>query len=269
MITCDQCRNELAEHALGHLSVENRATVDEHLAACPVCRHEAAAIVATWSALPMTLEPVAPPADLFDRIASRIDDAPQAWKQRSSRHVVENAPGAKQGRSDSPRRLTTGQRMLSYAVAASIFFGLTATFAKLMLPSGEHARIEQIAQEIRDSESERLARFNSQPLRLLPVHAPPAAEAYIIWDLPSHEWQFHAVGLPPAPTGQTYQLWAANEQGDHFAGPRFNVNAQGVASAIGYFPKISPDDAPRAIVTLEPDAQADRPSGEPIFAAPL
>ncbi|BBO36425.1 anti-sigma factor domain-containing protein [Lacipirellula parvula] len=272
MITCDHCRNELAEHALGHLTAEAAAAVGDHLAACPVCRHEAAAIVAAWSALPMTLEPVAPPADLFDRITNRLEDWPQGSKSHPAQRSLNPSTNSAEKRATAARRLSARQRLASYALAASVLIGLTASFARLA-PSSDHAaRKQQIANELLITGARDKARLRSEQVRIVSFHgaqAPETAAAYIIWDLPAQQWHFHATGLPAASAGKSYQLWAADDRGDYFAGPQFTVDQQGEAHVIADFPKLTPGRPSRAIVTLESDAKTSQPSADLVFEAKL
>lgn len=275
MMTCDQCRTELAEHALGRLSAETSAAVDEHLAACPVCRHESAALAAAWSALPMALPPVAPSADLFDRITARIDDSPAAWKQLAPASSADTASLGKRKQNASP--LTARQRLLSYALAASLFLGLTASFVYLTQPSRDDAvaiaKIEELAERLgrlQRREAERL--LQSEHFRLASLHGPEtpdSAQAYVVWDLTGKQWHFYASDLPPAPAGQTYQLWASTRAGALLPGPTFTVDAAGLGSAVADFAMLSTSDGAKAVVTLEPLGGSQQPSGKAILEATL
>lgn len=276
MFSCDQCREELAEHALGHLSVERSAAVDEHLAACPVCRHESAALAAAWSALPMALSPVAPSADLFDRIVERVEGKPAAQRPLST--LASAGPIAPlQPKSAGLTRL---QRTLSYVLAASLFIGLTAAFFRLARPSSNEAAaiasVEELAERLgrlQRREAERL--LQSERVRIVSLHGPKTpdtVQAFVVWDLIGRQWHFYASDLPTPPAGQTYQLWAATRSGQSLPGPTFSVNEQGLGSAVGDFPNLSPSDGAKAVVTLEPAESpegAQQPSGPTVLEAAL
>lgn len=273
MISCDQCREELAEHALGRLPAEISAEVDEHLAACPVCRHESAALVAAWSALPTALAPIAPSADLFDRITARVDDSPGAWKQLAASSSAGAA--TRDQRLASP--LTPRQRFLSYALAASLFLGLTASFVYLAQPSRNDAvaiaKIEELAERLgrlQRREADRLIR--DEQVRIVSLHGPKvpdSAQAYVVWDLTGKQWHFYASDLPAPPEGMTYQLWAAASNGVTLPGPAFAVNAEGLGSAVADFPDLSPNDGARAVITLEPAGGSQQPTGKTLLEAAL
>ena len=275
MMTCDQCRTELAEHALGRLSAETSAAVDEHLAACPVCRHESAALAAAWSALPMALAPVAPSADLFDRIIARTDESPAAWKQLAPASSADTASLGKRKQNASP--LTSRQRILSYALAASLFLGLTASFVYLTQPSRDDAvaiaKIEELAERLgrlQRREADRLIR--DEQVRIVSLHGPKvpdSAQAYVVWDLTGKQWHFYASDLPAPPAGMTYQLWASASDGVTLPGPAFAVNAEGLGSAVADFPDLSPNDGARAVITLEPAGGSQQPTGKTVLEAAL
>ena len=120
MMSCQECREELAEYALGQTETAHAQSVRDHVAACPVCRQELADIEAAWAALPLSLTPAAPSPELFDRVLSRIGDQP---------NIAVSVPIAR-----SPR-LTRRERILSYVVAASMLLALTSAYIHLSPPS--------------------------------------------------------------------------------------------------------------------------------------
>lgn len=276
MITCRQCREEMAEHALGHDSSERRAAMDEHLATCPVCAHEMAMINEAWSALPMSLPPSTPPADLFDRIVARIDET----EQKGS-HVASLAPAwqpevAAHARPLSPP-LGRRERVLSYVLAASVLLGLTAGYVYLLTPSregaGAIASVERLTERLNQLQRREVDRLlQSEQVRIVSLHrpeTPTAAQALVLWDLPARQWHFYASDLPPAPAGRAYQLWVETTDGTLLAGPTFSVSAARLGSVVGDFPTLLPGDAAKAVVTIEPAGGSKSPSGETVLEAEL
>lgn len=271
MISCDQCRIELAEHALGHLPAETTAAVDEHLAACPVCRHESAALAATWSSMPMALPSRVPPADLFDRIVSRISDDAD-WRLTTPDSTAPATLAAKPA-----NQLTRTQRILSYVLAASLFIGLTGWLFQLSRPSADDeanraaiAKLEQDIYKFKLAEAQRL--LESERVRIVSLHrpkSPDAAKAFVLWDIGGRQWHFVTTDIPPAPAGQRYQLWAATRNGSFLPGPTFNVDAHGLGATVADFPTLSPNDGARAVVTLEAAEGATAPSQTTVLEATL
>ncbi len=86
---CREWRESLGAYALGHLSDEERASLEAHLEGCPACRAEAAALGSVATLLPHAdperFGPAPlPPPELGKRIAATID-AERRSKRRQRR----------------------------------------------------------------------------------------------------------------------------------------------------------------------------------------
>lgn len=258
MITCDQCREDLAELSLGPIDAAQAEPVATHLAACSVCRQEWHELQAAWSALPLTLAPIQPRPQVFERVLARID----------GQRVVVAAPRLKPSRSE---------RVLSYVVAASVLLGLTVGVWQLSRPServvDEAARrsAEQLAERLGNlQEMERLlAAKNVRLVTLTPQTTADALGAYVIWDFGARQWHFYASNLPAPPAGFQYQIWAAHENGDIFAGPELKVSDDGLGSALVDLPKLDVAAPTKALLTLEPVGGSKKPSGKVYLEATL
>ncbi|HEX3605968.1 MAG TPA: anti-sigma factor [Candidatus Dormibacteraeota bacterium] len=71
-MTCDDCDQLLAAHAVGALDADEDRRLQLHLAGCPTCRAAAAAYLRTADLLPLTLEPVQPPPALRSRLLAQV-----------------------------------------------------------------------------------------------------------------------------------------------------------------------------------------------------
>lgn len=262
MISCQQCREEFAELALGQPIAAPTAATREHLAACPVCRQELAEVEEAWTALSLSLAPVSPSPQVIERLLSRIEEGTKTLRDSS-----QTAAG----------RLTRRQRVLSYVVAASVFFALCASYLWLLRPSqadvAAKRSVENLAARlgvIQQDEMERL--FKSDNFRVVSLHGsetPASAQAYVVWDLAVGQWHFFADHLPQPPTGQAYQLWAQDKSGHLLPGPAFAVNAEGLGSVVADMPKLAPGSAAKAVVTLEPAGGSKQPTGKVVLEAAL
>jgi hypothetical protein len=258
MITCDQCREDLTEFALGPADAAQAERMAAHLAACPVCRQELEELQAAWSALPATLPPISPRPEVFERVLAQVD---------GNRVVV--APTHYQ-----PSRT---ERILSYVVAASIFFSVATGLWQLSRPAGGDAEMaarrsaEHLAERLGNlQEMERLlASKNVRLVTLTPQASANATQAYVIWDFAARQWHFYASNLPAPAEGFEYQVWAAPASGDPVAGPTFKVNAEGLGSAIIDLPKLDVRTPAKAIVTLEAAGGSKTPTGKVFLEAPL
>jgi hypothetical protein len=254
---CDQCREELAEYALGAADAAQREQVATHLAKCPACREEFNELQAAWSLVPLSLEPVEPSRVLFDRVLARIDGNRQ--------------DGAAFANYQPSRR----DRILSYALAAAVLIGLTAGFWRIANPARDDAAdrgsAEKLAERLGNlQEMERLlAAENVRVVALTQDSSPGALEAYIIWDLAAGQWHFYASNLPAPPAGRAYQLWIVDKSGEHFAGPTFLPNDQGLGSALVDVPALDVQSVAKAVITLEAASRAAKPTGKVYLEAAL
>jgi anti-sigma-K factor RskA len=258
MISCEQCRDELTGYALGQAEAAHEAGMREHLAACPVCRQELSEFEAAWAALPLMLEPAAPSPELFDRVLTRIGG--QLSRAASN---------------PSSPRLSRRERILSYVVAATVLLALTVGYIRLRSPNEDDAAarrsVEKLAERLGNlQQMERL--LQSDRVRLVSLHrpeTPASAQAYVIWDMAAGQWHFYASELPAPPAGKQYQLWAADEDGRLLPGPTFDVDAEGLGSAVVDMPHLDPGVAAKAVVTLEPAGGSKEPTGKVYLEAAL
>jgi hypothetical protein len=255
--SCDQCREQLAEYALGTADAAQRELVATHLATCPACRQEFKELQAAWSLVPLSLQPVEPSLDLFDRVLARIDG---------------NRPDAAASANYQPSRR---ERILSYAVAAAVLIGLTVGFWRIANPAPDGAADRRSAEKLAErlgnlQEMERLlAAENVRVVALTQDSSPGALEAYIIWDLAAGQWHFYASNLPAPPAGRTYQLWIVDKSGKHFPGPSFAPNDEGIGSALVDVPELDVRSVAKAVVTLEAADGASKPTGKIYLEAAL
>ncbi len=269
MITCEHCREALAEYALGHTDPAANAAIDEHLAACVVCRRELAEVESAWSGLALALPPATPRPEVFERLAQLIEtDDGAAPRLRPRPATIAGVPSV------TPRR-----RFLAYALAASVLGALAGGSLALKFAGPGTAPADALAdQALRDlaqrlgnlQQLERmLATGNVKLASLYSSAARDQAGAYVVWDYPKRQWHFYALSLPPAPPGKTYQLWAVAGDDAPLAGPTFEVNAAGVGKAIADFPTLAPGTAVKAVVTPEPIGGSPAPTGKPVLNADL
>lgn len=90
---CRPWRELLGAHVLGHLATDERVALEAHVDGCAACRDELEELRPLARALPAA-DPVrlgtrpAPPADLADRVTTRIRDARKAQLRRRWRVSV-------------------------------------------------------------------------------------------------------------------------------------------------------------------------------------
>jgi hypothetical protein len=264
MITCEQCRDDIAEFALGHGDPEAMAVINAHLAACIVCRRELAEIESAWAALPLACEPTFPSDEVLQRVLAQIDVTAGARE-------VSAAPA------DAP--LTPRQQLYSYVLAASVFFALVGGALMWGERPSSSPTGDLVADQALHDLAERLGKLqeleqmlNTGGVRLASLHAPARGDnagAYIVWDTNARQWHFFVSDLKPAPAGKAYQLWAVVEGREPLAGPTFAVNSTGMGSVMADFPGLNPGVKTSAVVTVEPEAGSEIPSGKPVLEVSL
>jgi len=175
MLSCDEVEELLPAYALGALSADERAAVDEHLATCAEHADDLAALRGVAAALPLAGEEMEPPARLLDRIHAQIG-------------AVEAAPAAPIA--IATRR--TARWMPAVALAAALML------VSLVLWRGGFVSFGSAIERTGTSGAVagRLAyRVNTQraELSLSGLATPPAGRAYQAWVI--------RPGLAPEPYG--------------------------------------------------------------------
>jgi hypothetical protein len=73
-VTCDEVREQLAEHLLGTLDPSDDAEVRAHLRGCATCRREMSALADGVSTFAAAAHDVDPPEELHDRVLAVLDE---------------------------------------------------------------------------------------------------------------------------------------------------------------------------------------------------
>jgi hypothetical protein len=112
-VTCDEVRDQLAEHLLGTLEPPVDAEVQRHLRGCAGCRRDMAALAEGVSTLALAAHDVDPPETLRDRTLSTLDDE---W-------TADPAPALSLGR----RMVWLGRAAVVVALAGALAWGAVAS----------------------------------------------------------------------------------------------------------------------------------------------
>ena len=273
---------ELAElYALGGLTPEERARIEEHVAdGCARCAAALRANLDVADQLLLAVGPVAPAADVRDRLFARV--------RGEQREVVRLAPSRR-------ARGATLRARFSAAAAAVAILGLGALSATLATRLADERKLrgeveqaleheqgithslqrevaaereQRIAMEQRvEGMSRIVAAFEAPLTRTLALagkgeYARAVARAYL--DPESGRLILYAHNLPPVPDGRTYQLWVIIDERPTSVGV-FESDSQGEAKYdSGRIPDL---DGPVTVaVTLEPDGGVPQPTGPIVLA---
>lgn len=261
----DAALHELAAaYALGALDELERARFERALAASPRLQAEVDAFRETAASLGDAIPPVAPPADLKDRLFARLDEVPQ---ERTSpertppeppqvpieretfaeESVTRGGPVDELAARRSRRRLAVALSSAAAVVliAAGVVFGLNWPG-----PNGWGAQ-QQLAQlaSAADSQSET-------------IEVAGGGEVTLVWSEEHGRSAVRTNDLPDVGDGRTYELWYIDDSGATPAGT-FDASGEGGAWRI-----LEGEFAPGVVVgiTVEPAGGSEQPTTEPIAA---
>lgn len=247
-MTHAEARSLLALHALGILERPERAALRLHLAHCGLCRAELTDLEATAAGLARTVPPVQPSATTTARIlaAVRRGDPPGV------------APG---GASAGSRRAR-----VRHAFAWMGRVALVATVAGLVVSHWTlRARLDEAQGLI--ARGYGLLRFLASPdVRTVAFHSDrfPEARAFVSYEQGSGRFVVFAFGVPPAPSGQVYQLWAIDDAIRPAA--VFAPDARG-GTLLRHREPPRRSDTRLFAITLEPAPGTPEPTGTILFLA--
>jgi hypothetical protein len=113
-VTCDDVREQLAEHLLGTLDEVTDGRVRSHLRSCGACRRDMAALAEGLDTFSRAAHEVAPPTPLRDRVLGTLADE---W--------TDTAPEAPVRRRRPSIRAVVASGVAVAAVAASLAWGVS------------------------------------------------------------------------------------------------------------------------------------------------
>ena len=265
---------ELASvYALGALEPEDRVGFEAHLrGGCRECETALRDYAEALATLAAEVPSVAPPAAVKVRLLERV-----AAEARPARQ----APTAP--REPRPRRrlgwpLVWGATL---AAAAALMAYLTITVADLRREAAgrnaqvstlraEAARLREELAELRgeaERQQELLALLGAPDTRVVALAGlppSPSAQGRMWWRSATRRGFFVTTGLPPVPSGKTYQLWVISE-GKPISAGVFALDQRGTGTLrVGPIPEAAKAEV--FAVTLEPAGGLPAPSG-PMYLA--
>lgn len=200
-----QCRFEQqgfpAAYALAALDGDERGAFLEHLAGCPICRAEVAALRATVAQLPLGADPdaVAPPPELRARILAAVAAAAVSPGGGAPPALVPGAAAA------PIPFLRQWRRPQSYAAAAVLLLalGLGLLGWNLTLQREvRQARVERDGARLQLNQAR-----ETLEVRNLGATGGQSASGEVLYLPNRHQAILTVHGLPALQPGQVYQVW--------------------------------------------------------------
>jgi anti-sigma-K factor RskA len=237
---------DLALYALDALRGEDRARVNEHLAACAACRLELEQLRGDTALLALSTAGPRPP----QRARQRLLDA--VARESRMPHLVQT----------STRRSWWG--MLGWAAAAAVVIfavslwrenaALKATVASASSQAAKNARemeeLRKIAAPILEPEAQRVT--------LVAVKTPPQPQGKVFY-LRNRGLVLLANNLPALPAQKAYELWLIPASGAPVPAGVFKPDAHGSASVVNP-PLPAGAEAKAFAITVENEAGATTPT---------
>lgn len=219
-----------------------------HLAHCGACRDELADLEATVAGLARTVPPVQPSAATTQRILG------------ATRRSYPHGPTAADA--GAARRRRRVRRALAWVGRTA----LVATVAGLVVSHWTlRARLDEAQGLI--ARGYGLLRFLASPdVRTVAFHSDrfPEARAFVSYEEGSGRFIVFAFGVPPAPSGLVYQLWAIDDAIRPAA--VFSPDARG-GMLLRHREPPRRSDTRLFAITLEPAPGTPEPTGTMLFLA--
>jgi anti-sigma-K factor RskA len=193
---------ELAAYVLESLEGPERMRIEAHVVTCAACTGLLKEYRAVLGALPLSLEPMAPPAE--------------AWKEIRKIARVRR----------SHRRPLPTTAIITGWLPTVKWPAVAALMASLLIWNVVLQR--EVARQSQGPQVEALARRPGQLIILAGAGA-PTASARLLVAADSGHGHLAIAGLTPLPPARTYQLWFVRAGAPTVTGATFNVDAQGRA----------------------------------------
>jgi len=263
----------VAAYALGALDADERRAFEAHLATCPKCAAELAELRRVTTGLAMSVERVAPPADLKARTIARATGQPQV---KTTRETAAQAPPVAIVHTPAPRASTSLAWLAAAAgLAVAIGLGVYAWSLRSQLTSiqqvaaqatsqGDRLRAELVGSR---QESARMAQMlgilgaaDVVRVELKGQGDLTIASAQVYWSATRGLLFMHASNLPAIDRDRVFELWAVPPGPGAAPLPAglFRVDQAGLVTVVSPPPTFAAADA--FAITVEPSAGSAQPT---------
>lgn len=250
---CDELRDLLPAYALGAVTPDEAARVEALLLDCPEGAAELPEYAALLGDLALTVEPVRPPAALFDQIMTAAS-APAPFAAATQTPVlrlpvapVQAAKPSASSRRGFPVRIT----LIAAAAAALLILSNAYWLGQLGSLRTERDRLDAVLSALDSGSAQRISLLSAENV----------VYARVIYDPASGSAVLFSEALPPLPADRTYQLWLLNDADVTSVGI-FGGEADGVAQVLP--PSLVIPQSATFAISVEPLGGSTSPTTDPI-----
>ena len=259
-MSCEERKDLILFYAADALEPDEVAEIRAHLQTdCPRCVGRLAEASAALAHLSLALDPIAPPAQVKERLMARV---------RSDARAQDRLPGRRAGPRRRPRGGIWGRPLAAAGLAALISILIVGLPARERITALEAQLARQVAliHELEVSSTVKVAalRVVTSPKVQVIVLKGPALKGRgsgrLYWNWRTGDCYLHATGLRSPGPDKVYALWFTDVDGEAMAAGTFVTNEEGDATFLTALPSGIDVYAP-AFVTTEPATGATKPSG--------
>ena len=229
-----------AAYLLGALPEADVEAFERHLVACPACLEQVDELTPAAHALPVSVQPLTPPAELKSRIMAEVE--------REAELLAAAGPGADRPPAPARRRRRWNfslPRLAPVATAAALLLaGVAIGFGSSRLGGDPEGRTVTATVDAARA---------------------PGADASL--EVSGDQATLVARGLPSPPSGRVYQVWLKRPgRAPQPTSALFMPSGEGAATATVPGPL---DDVEQVLVTAEPAGGSPSPTRQPLVVAEL
>jgi anti-sigma factor RsiW len=260
----DEIQTLLGAYALDAVEPEEAAVVERHLAACPRCRAEVDAHREVAGALGNTV--VAPPAELWDRIAGRLSpsarvDRPPEMPRLSAPPGALAGPAAVHDLGGARRRRGRGPRAARAVLAVVAAAAVVAVVVLGVNLSRVDSQLNGLQRSVGPQASR--AAVNAAlagPHRVARLISPAGDRLAEFVIAPDGRGYLVSSSMAPLPGDETYQLWG------EIAGRAISLGLLGSHPGPATFTVAGSVTPTQLLVTVEPSGGVATPDRAPVAA---
>ena len=270
-MTCEQRTNLILKYAADALNDGDAQEIRNHLAqGCPRCAATLAEAQAAITTLPLTLDPVAPPPQVRERLMVRA----MANQNFGSSGRPTNYPISEdRTRSGAAAFMGWFRAGVAAAIAGAIVYVAVTQPLHKQIADLSH-RLNSVQGDLTELQTQQVG--SSKTLQILQSPAvqmvnlgatpvAPGAAARVFWDRNRNIWYVRATGLPALQPGRCYELWFFATGQKPVRSELFTPDSNSEASITAIIPRGMGAIA-QAAITEEPAGGSNQPTSDPCIA---